>query len=343
MHRDARRLRVDHAGQHRARPAPHHRRGQPDPLPRRLPHRHLPGQPHQGPERSRDTPSPRSSGWTSTKLITIGGDDTAYSAMKLEEKAHGRIQVVHVPKTIDNDLDLPRLRRHLRLPDRAPHRRRDRQEPHGRRPDHVALVLRHRHGPQGRPPRPRHRQGGGGHAHADPGGVRRHDPHEGDRRHPGRCASSSGSPTAAATASRSSPRASCSPSTSSDLAELDDVERDAHGHVRIAEVDIGEILKEAVQKRLAELGPQDHHRGQEHRLRAALRRPHPLRHGVHPRPRLLRHQVPALGRQRRHGLDAGRPVRAGPVRRDARSRDRADPGAARSTSTPPATRSPAAT
>lgn len=41
------------------------------------------------------------------KLITIGGDDTAYSAMKLEEMAAGRIHVVHVPKTIDNDLDLP--------------------------------------------------------------------------------------------------------------------------------------------------------------------------------------------------------------------------------------------
>src|SRR4029453_14243542 len=39
-------------------------------------------------------------------LIPIGGDDPAYSAMKLEEKAAGRIQVVHVPKTIDNDLDL---------------------------------------------------------------------------------------------------------------------------------------------------------------------------------------------------------------------------------------------
>src|SRR2546425_656875 len=42
-----------------------------------------------------------------TQLITIGGDDTAFSAMKLEEKAAGRLQVVHVPKTIDNDLDLP--------------------------------------------------------------------------------------------------------------------------------------------------------------------------------------------------------------------------------------------
>ena len=41
------------------------------------------------------------------QLITIGGDDTAFSAMRLERKAEGRIRVVHVPKTIDNDLDLP--------------------------------------------------------------------------------------------------------------------------------------------------------------------------------------------------------------------------------------------
>jgi len=41
------------------------------------------------------------------KLITIGGDDTAYSALKVNEMAAGRIRVVHVPKTIDNDLDLP--------------------------------------------------------------------------------------------------------------------------------------------------------------------------------------------------------------------------------------------
>ena len=41
-----------------------------------------------------------------TQLITIGGDDTAYSAMKVSEKAAGKLRVVHVPKTIDNDLDL---------------------------------------------------------------------------------------------------------------------------------------------------------------------------------------------------------------------------------------------
>jgi ATP-dependent phosphofructokinase / diphosphate-dependent phosphofructokinase len=42
-----------------------------------------------------------------SRLICIGGDDTAYSAMQLENKAAGRISVVHVPKTIDNDIALP--------------------------------------------------------------------------------------------------------------------------------------------------------------------------------------------------------------------------------------------
>ncbi len=42
-----------------------------------------------------------------SRLITIGGDDTAYSAMRLVQTAAGRLQIVHVPKTIDNDLDLP--------------------------------------------------------------------------------------------------------------------------------------------------------------------------------------------------------------------------------------------
>jgi len=40
-------------------------------------------------------------------LISIGGDDTAYSARCVEEAAQGRIAVAHVPKTIDNDLPLP--------------------------------------------------------------------------------------------------------------------------------------------------------------------------------------------------------------------------------------------
>lgn len=40
-------------------------------------------------------------------LITIGGDDTATSAYKIDQLAKGQIQVAHVPKTIDNDLPLP--------------------------------------------------------------------------------------------------------------------------------------------------------------------------------------------------------------------------------------------
>lgn len=40
-------------------------------------------------------------------LLTIGGDDTALSARFLAEAAGGKLRVVHVPKTIDNDLPLP--------------------------------------------------------------------------------------------------------------------------------------------------------------------------------------------------------------------------------------------
>ncbi len=42
-----------------------------------------------------------------TRLVTIGGDDTAFSALQLEAQAAGSMHIVHVPKTIDNDLDLP--------------------------------------------------------------------------------------------------------------------------------------------------------------------------------------------------------------------------------------------
>jgi 6-phosphofructokinase len=40
-------------------------------------------------------------------LITIGGDDTAFSASRLAQAAGTSLGVVHVPKTIDNDLPLP--------------------------------------------------------------------------------------------------------------------------------------------------------------------------------------------------------------------------------------------
>ncbi len=40
-------------------------------------------------------------------LLTIGGDDTALSARFVAEHSGGTLRVVHVPKTIDNDLPLP--------------------------------------------------------------------------------------------------------------------------------------------------------------------------------------------------------------------------------------------
>lgn len=42
-----------------------------------------------------------------TALVSIGGDDTAFSASQVYKKAGGSIRVCHVPKTIDNDLPLP--------------------------------------------------------------------------------------------------------------------------------------------------------------------------------------------------------------------------------------------
>ena len=42
-----------------------------------------------------------------TALVTIGGDDTAFSASHVAKRSNGKIKVAHVPKTIDNDLPLP--------------------------------------------------------------------------------------------------------------------------------------------------------------------------------------------------------------------------------------------
>ena len=42
-----------------------------------------------------------------THLVTIGGDDTALSCRYISERSNGTLHSVHVPKTIDNDLPLP--------------------------------------------------------------------------------------------------------------------------------------------------------------------------------------------------------------------------------------------
>ena len=42
-----------------------------------------------------------------THLITIGGDDTAYTSSRIEAFPDAHVKTAHVPKTIDNDLPLP--------------------------------------------------------------------------------------------------------------------------------------------------------------------------------------------------------------------------------------------
>jgi len=188
-------------------------------------------------------------------LITIGGDDTAFSAMKLEEKSGGRLRVVHVPKTIDNDLDLPahidtfgfQTARHHGVEivknlmvDALTTSRWYFVIAMGRKAGHLALGIGKAVGatltliPEefgGRPPIKLKtvvdtlagaiikRQSYGrrdGVAVIAEGLVLDLDP--------------------------------------ADLSALDDVERDAHGNVRIAEINIGEILKQQVQKRLLGFG-----------------------------------------------------------------------------------------
>jgi 6-phosphofructokinase len=187
-------------------------------------------------------------------LITIGGDDTAYSAMKVEQKAAGRMQVVHVPKTIDNDLDLPphvdtfgyQTARHYGVEiiknlmvDARTTSRWYFVIAMGRKAGHLALGIGKAAGatltliPEefaGRRIRLKtvvdvlvgaiiKRLSYGrldGVAMIAEGLVLDLDPE--------------------------------------DLAQLEQIERDAHGHIRIAEVNIGEILKAEVQKRLASFG-----------------------------------------------------------------------------------------
>ncbi len=257
-----------------------------------------------------------------SQLITIGGDDTAFSAMKLEEQSAGGIRVVHVPKTIDNDLDLPphidtfgfQTARHVGVEivknlmvDANTTSRWYFVISMGRKAGHLALGI--------------------GKA---AGATLTLIPEEFGR---ARSRQAIVDTLVGAIIKRLSDGRRDGVAVIAEGVVLDidartiwrrssDVERDAHGNLRLAEIDFGEMLKRAVQRAPARVRAQGDDRRQEHRLRAALRRSDPVRHGVHARPRLLRRQVPARRRPRRHGVDAGWPVRAGALRAAARSADR---------------------
>ncbi len=188
------------------------------------------------------------------KLITIGGDDTAFSAMKVAEKAGGRLQVAHVPKTIDNDLDLPpyvdtfgyQTARHFGV-EIVQNLMVDAQTTTrwyfviamGRKAGHLALGI--------------------GKA---AGATVTLIPEEfgSDRiRFKDIVDTLVGSILKRLNGGRRDGVAIIAEGVvlglgAEDLAELEDVEKDEHGHVRISEVSIGDLLKKAVQARLKELG-----------------------------------------------------------------------------------------
>jgi len=186
------------------------------------------------------------------KLITIGGDDTAFSAHKLAEASGGELAVVHVPKTIDNDLDLPyetptfgyQTARHIGVEivknlmvDARTTTRWYFVIAMGRKAGHLALGIGKAAGAT-LSLIPEEFQGARLSTIVDTlaGAIlKRLSYGRGD-----------GVAVLAEGLVEILPE--------SDLAELANVERDEHGHIRIAEINFGDIIKHAVEKKLKELG-----------------------------------------------------------------------------------------
>jgi 6-phosphofructokinase 1 len=187
-----------------------------------------------------------------THLVTIGGDDTALSSRGVAEGSNGRIRTVHVPKTIDNDLPLPphvptfgfQTARHVGvelvrnlMEDARATRRWYMVVAMGRKAGHLALGIGKAAGAtltiigeeftqesipfsticdiiEGAIVKRRAMNRHFGLAVLAEGLIEKLDPRE--------------------------------------LAELQDVERDEHGHIRFAEVDLARKVKAEVQGRLSE-------------------------------------------------------------------------------------------
>jgi len=185
-------------------------------------------------------------------LITIGGDDTCFSSSSLAKASNGRLRVVHVPKTIDNDLDLPQdvytfgfqTARHIGVEivknlmvDAKTTSRWYFVVAMGRKAGHLALGI-------------------GKAAGATLSLV----PEEFEHPVPLKTVvdTLAGAVIKRLSQGRSDGVAVLAEGLvevvkTSDIEGLEGVERDAHGHIRIAEVDFGNIVKSAVQRRLAEM------------------------------------------------------------------------------------------
>jgi 6-phosphofructokinase len=189
------------------------------------------------------------------KLLTIGGDDTAFSALKLEAAAAGRLRVAHVPKTIDNDLDLPpeidtfgfqtaravgaELVKNLMVDAYTTHRWYF-VVAMGRKAGHLALGI-------------------GKAAGATLTLIPEEFGSGGEFPLAALVDTLAGAILKRAAAGRRDGVAVIAEGVvlsvrPEDLEGVENAERDEHGHVRIAEIDIGDLLKRAVRKRLAALG-----------------------------------------------------------------------------------------
>ncbi len=189
------------------------------------------------------------------KLITIGGDDTAFSASRIAEQSQGRLRVVHVPKTIDNDLDLPgnsdtfgfQTARHigvgiienLMVDARTTHRWYF-VVAMGRKAGHLALGI-------------------GKAAGATLTLIPEEFPAEGHVRLKTVVDLLASAIIKRLAMGRTDGVAIIAEGLvermeESDFAALSGIERDAHGHIRIAEIAFAEILKQEVQARLRQYG-----------------------------------------------------------------------------------------
>ena len=266
-----------------------------------------------------------------THLITIGGDDTAFSAYEVAKAARGVIRVAHAPKTIDNDLPLPggmptfgfeaarRVGTELVLnlmEDSSTTNRWFFVLVMGRKAGHLALGI-------GRAA----------------GATLTLIPEEFPEDHISlneACSILEGAILKRQVMGRSDGLAIIAEGVG---AKLDpqklpripgaEVEYDEHGHLRLAEIPLATILKREVQRRFADLGKQisivDVTLGYE--LRSGPT--HTLRHRLHPHPGLWGGAVPAVGARGRiaalwgHGLPGERasasPALRGASRPDCRA------------------------
>jgi ATP-dependent phosphofructokinase / diphosphate-dependent phosphofructokinase len=190
-------------------------------------------------------------------LVTIGGDDTCFSAASLAKASNGQLRVVHVPKTIDNDLDLPQdvytfgfqTARHIGVEivknlmvDAKTTSRWYFVVAMGRKAGHLALGIG---------------KAAGATLTLIPEEFTARAPEK-----PVRLKEIVDTLTGAVIKRLSEGRSDGVAVLAEGLVEvvdendiqgLEGIERDAHGHIRIAEVDFGNIVKAAVQRELAKL------------------------------------------------------------------------------------------